>query len=176
MLIIEDSGVETDHYMVTVQLVDKDLPYIGPGRWTLPIWLLEDKTFKKQLRALCKTLEYDIRRAINDGRRVQTLFKTFKKELTKLAHTRLEETATPKVEKYLRKLEVQLRQTLADDNLDFDEKCISGAIIQEQIHKIKITELLKKQQTDAAAFHLKGETISKYWSYLNKEKKPRDII
>lgn len=162
--------------MVSVQLIDKDLPYIGPGRWSLPTWLLEDKIFKKKIQELCKALEYNMRQAVNDSRRVQKLFKDFKKELTEAAQTRMEEVAIPKSEKYIKKLEVQLRDLLTNDQLDFDTKCLSAAIVQEKIHKIKISQILRSQQDAVAHFYLEGEVISKYWSYLNKDKKPRDII
>ena len=45
---IDESGVETDHNLVSVIITNPKVLFIGRGRWTLPMFLLKDKEFKKK--------------------------------------------------------------------------------------------------------------------------------
>ncbi|KAF9522432.1 hypothetical protein CPB83DRAFT_746262, partial [Crepidotus variabilis] len=48
---IKQTGIRTDHSMVSVKLTDKSAPKIGHGRWTWPINLLKDKILMEYIHS-----------------------------------------------------------------------------------------------------------------------------
>ena len=57
---IDKSRVETDHNLVSVIITNPKAPFIGRGRWTLPMFLLKDKEFKKNAIELSIKLQKDL--------------------------------------------------------------------------------------------------------------------
>ena len=57
---IKDSIIPSDHRMISVRIAPPTLPFIGPGRWTMPLALLTDNNLMDQIATLGKTLLDDI--------------------------------------------------------------------------------------------------------------------
>ena len=45
---IEYLGLEMDHHLVSVNMMSENMPYLGRGRWMIPIGLLHDKHLKRE--------------------------------------------------------------------------------------------------------------------------------
>lgn len=75
--------ITTDHYMVSMQLANLHAPYVGHGRWTIPLFLLQDAEFLHRIKTLGDELMTSIH---NDNSHTQQYhFLTFKKEITRIA-------------------------------------------------------------------------------------------
>jgi exonuclease III len=106
-------GIQTDHWMVTIRVLSDNTPFQGPGRWSLPLFLLRDKILMDQIRELAKTLENDIERCEyrrTTERNPQTLFKTFKQEVATAGRERAKE-AVPALKHKIDNLTDQRRKT-----------------------------------------------------------------
>ena len=57
---IEHPGVKTDHSMVSVQLTSENMPYIGRGRWVIPVNLLKNKQLKKEMQQLVRVMQDEV--------------------------------------------------------------------------------------------------------------------
>ncbi|KAH9047206.1 Endonuclease/exonuclease/phosphatase, partial [Lactarius hengduanensis] len=58
--VISPSSVPTDHWIVTVRYAPKNSPYIGKGRWTTPLQILNDKTTMEHVEERGLKLQEDI--------------------------------------------------------------------------------------------------------------------
>jgi exonuclease III len=77
-------GIPTDHKLVSVRISDKKLPYIGKGRWTIPLFLLKDKKLNESIQKSGKDLEDKMERnkdSRTDANNSQTLFREFKDKI-----------------------------------------------------------------------------------------------
>ncbi|KAF8897703.1 Endonuclease/exonuclease/phosphatase, partial [Infundibulicybe gibba] len=98
---IQSAPLNTDHRMVSMKILDPGAPYIGKGRWTIPLFVLKDKKILQTMVELGTELMDNIERAKynrTDVRNAQTLFKTFKDEIVKVARAHARE-AIPKIKK-----------------------------------------------------------------------------
>ena len=65
---IDPTSILTDHHMISTTLVNRKSPYIGDSRWTLPLFLLEDKTFMEEIHDLGCKLNRTLRGITDDTR------------------------------------------------------------------------------------------------------------
>ncbi len=83
---IKATHIPTDHKMVTVELIDLKAPYIGRGRWTMPLYLLKNKKLMKEVRDLGLELESQIGKLEfnerTETKNAQILYKEFKDQIT----------------------------------------------------------------------------------------------
>lgn len=56
----EAPGITTDHQMVSTQLVDREAPFIGRGRWTMPLHLIKDQALNRDIQKMGKKLEENL--------------------------------------------------------------------------------------------------------------------
>ena len=54
---VTTTALTTDHKMVSVKIMDQKAPYIGRGRWTIPLHMLKDKALISEIQCLGKELE-----------------------------------------------------------------------------------------------------------------------
>ena len=88
------SAVPTDHWLVKVKFAPHDAPFIGNGRWTWPIYLLEKDTLMSKVEECGIQFEQDLERLTTEGtdREIanpQTLWKSCKTDMTNLAKKEL---------------------------------------------------------------------------------------
>jgi ribonuclease HI/exonuclease III len=171
-------GIPTDHKITSVRITNPKSPFIGKGRWTIPLHLLKNKTLLDEIQSLARTLEQNLNREKTqrtERMNPQTLFKNFKDNII-LKARKLAKVAIPKINIEIKKLESELKSVLNAQNTDEQDKILSGISLQEQIENLeKIKHHNTRSQMDIRN-KLEGETISKYWTQLNKAKTPRDTI
>ena len=89
---IINTGVQTDHRAVTAELSTASAPYIGKGRWTLPLHLLYDQKFWEAITpigiaATKKAIEMEGGRT--ETYNPQSILRQFKEDIKRIAKTRL---------------------------------------------------------------------------------------
>ena len=84
---IDHTPIHTDHCMVSVEFANPGAPFIGKGRWSIPLYLIKHRKMLQQIESLGCQLEKDLEAASGEartgGNNPQTLFHTFKKLLTR---------------------------------------------------------------------------------------------
>ncbi|KAJ7040046.1 hypothetical protein C8F04DRAFT_886001, partial [Mycena alexandri] len=87
-VISDAAGGLTDHRLVSVQIKAPGSPYIGKGRYTIPLFLLRDKQFIDFTMHAGSELEAKIEAAEDDPDIIQTSFKLFKDNIRDFARAR----------------------------------------------------------------------------------------
>lgn len=174
---INQPGIDTDHDLVSVIVTNPEAPYIGTGRWTLPLFLLQDKEFKKQAIEASIKLQKDIegiteRTGENNP---QTIFKKYKDDIKEQAIARAKITV-PKKRKTIERLKTAQTNIENNDSLADNEKMEESRMIGERIQLLE-RQLLEKARTATKIQNAKqGEKIGTYWVNNNKDVKPREYI
>ncbi|KAJ6560675.1 hypothetical protein B0H10DRAFT_1845626, partial [Mycena sp. CBHHK59/15] len=78
---IEPSGIPTDHQLISVKYSDPKLPFVGRGRWQMPLHILKDQETMDKIQQLGKDTEDAIERYKynwSDSTDPQLIFKAFK--------------------------------------------------------------------------------------------------
>ena len=175
---IQESGIPTDHKIVSMALANYRAPTIGRGRWQLPKSLVRDHTFITKVKELGRALQEAIRDAEqrNADTNPQTLYRAFKDNVIREAKTRMK-TKIPKLESRIKKVKTDLRETLAKEDINTSEPARRHAMhLQEEINKMELKRFEHRRAQLAARDWLEGETPSKYWSRTNAPPKPDEVV
>ncbi|THH18572.1 hypothetical protein EUX98_g8936 [Antrodiella citrinella] len=76
----------------------------------------------------------------------------------------------------MNELETEVRRVNGNSLLSEEERLAKAGPLQEKLTQLAQKRHRKKCLDVATRNKLEGETISKYWSQINKDKKPRDVI
>ncbi|KAJ7022462.1 Endonuclease/exonuclease/phosphatase, partial [Mycena alexandri] len=177
---MQSVGLITDHRMVTVRLTTASAPTIGHGRWVWPAHIIRNKGLaefiqEKGLR-LQKELEVVARWPERDPEyNTQTLWMKFKLDIGEEAR-RIAKKVVPKIIEEIADIENKIDIILKDRTLNEEERTLSCAVLVE-----KLTQLQRRKHTDSrldaqVRNRLEGQMIGRYWSMLNRENKPREVI
>jgi exonuclease III len=175
---INTSGITTDHQMVSVQITDDTIPFVGKGRWTIPLNLLKNKKLMQEIQYKGKILEANLEKIKNrrtDEDNPQAAFKKFKDEITQEAK-KAAKIMIPKIEKDISTLKKKLTETLNNTETTTGEKQLQAMLLQEEMDTLEKARHMSARSNIAVRNRLEGETISKYWTQINKAKTPRDTI
>ncbi|KAI0744458.1 Endonuclease/exonuclease/phosphatase [Earliella scabrosa] len=166
---VEGPGFETDHQLVCVAIENLAAPFMGPGRWMIPPTLLEDTKFHATLKDLGTRLLGDLNNihARTEQENPQRVYSQFKVELLKAARKRAK-AKIPRLDRMIAGLREDLRATLQEVGLEEGDKRLHAAIIQDKITALEVKRFGKHRQAVAANDFVKGETICKYWTRMNK--------
>jgi len=165
--------------MTSAKISTASAPFIGRGRWAIPLYVLEDKNTWKEISDLTKQLENDIdtikyRRTNTNN--PQVLYKTFKETVRKTCRERARKiipVAKEKIQKLYEKLEWINNCPI---QITSDDIALEAIRINEDIDALERRLFETNRDTSKIKNRLEGETISRYWTKLNKEKRPRDTI
>ena len=129
---IKATHLSTDHKLVTVDIIDQKAPYIGHGRWSMPLYLLKNKKLMKEIHDLGLQMESDIEKLEFNERteikNAQIIYKEFKDQM--IQNIRIAACkSTPKLIQKIMQLEGQLDCTLNDNNINHEEKTFSAALL-----------------------------------------------
>jgi len=84
---IDHTPIRTDHCLVSMEFANPGAPFIGKGRWSIPLYLIKNRKVIQLAEKLGTQLEQDLEGAAGDARTAernpQTIFHSFKKDLTK---------------------------------------------------------------------------------------------
>jgi hypothetical protein len=133
--IIESSGIHTDHQLVSMRFSDPEMPFIGKGRWVMPLYLLKDKKVMSQVYDLGKLAEFHLEVATNnhtEAESPQTIFKSFKDDIT-LAFPERAKILSSKMDADIKDLKKDLEEVLDDPLMGEDERKEESAGIQEKL-------------------------------------------
>ncbi|KAJ3857352.1 hypothetical protein EV368DRAFT_30518, partial [Lentinula lateritia] len=177
---IESPGVATDHDMISVRYTCETAPIIGQGRWILPKYLMYDITIKKFLDEDGKQLESEMDRVDgnmdwNPTDNHQTLWSNFKKRFTKLARERAK-IVIPRLVKQIADLEAKIDTISNDIQITEEERSLSTAALKDALATLEERRYKTVRTTARTKFTMQSETISRYWSILNKDRTKRDLI
>ncbi|KZV59822.1 DNase I-like protein, partial [Peniophora sp. CONT] len=84
---VEDTGVESDHRAMVTTLECRRAPYIGKGRWSMPVRLLKSRPFIQKIDACGKAAQERLQAitARTDQLNPQIVLRDFKAEVKQLA-------------------------------------------------------------------------------------------
>ncbi|KAJ7029142.1 hypothetical protein C8F04DRAFT_887473, partial [Mycena alexandri] len=111
--ISDAAGGLTDHRLVSMQIRAPGSPYIGKGRYTIPLFLLRDKEFINYTTKLGAELEAKIVDNPEDATKIQSGFKQFKDDIREFARKRAK-VAVGALEGKKRKLQKERDAILKD--------------------------------------------------------------
>ncbi|KAJ7822841.1 hypothetical protein B0H13DRAFT_2376430 [Mycena leptocephala] len=153
------------------------MPFIGKGRWVMPLYLLKDKKVMSQVHDLGKLAEFRLEVATNNRTETenpQTIFKSFKDDIT-LAFRERAKILSSKMDADIKDMKKDLEEVLNDPLMGGDECKEESAGIQEKLDATERIRFQKIRDNTAARNRLYGEsTATNHWTSQNKEKKPRD--
>ncbi|KAJ7136378.1 Endonuclease/exonuclease/phosphatase, partial [Mycena crocata] len=130
---IESPGIHSDHQLVSMKYSDPKIPFIGKGRWVLPLHLLKDKTVMNKVYALGKEMEARLENTKNnrtEDENPQVIFKKFKDEITHAFRDRAK-VLIPKMDKEISELGKKLKNTLNSPLIGEEGRRTEAAAIQE---------------------------------------------
>lgn len=134
---ITDTIIPSDHRMVLTRIVPPKTPYIGPGRWTLPLALLTNESFLDNVTELGIILQNQLTQPHEEPKEPQRLWSTFKKEISEIA----ERTAKRQLAKMNNKiiaLKQDIRELEQNNELDTNENQQSNvALLQHEIRHLE---------------------------------------
>ena len=103
---IEHPGFKTNHSMVGVQVTSENMPFIGKGRWAIPIGLMKNRWLKREMQQLARQLQTEINQVTPKNcldNNPQLALKAFKTKVVAL-YREYQRTHQPKLENTIRSL------------------------------------------------------------------------
>jgi Reverse transcriptase (RNA-dependent DNA polymerase) len=166
--------------LVSVRFAPKDAPHIGKGQWYWPVNALKDISLLREVERKGISLQEDLRKTIEEGRQdalnPQTLWETFKTDITKLAK------ATSRITYYkrqvkLKKLNKGRKEILNNPNFDNNEKLRwEEGLIANRIEYIENLCSNNQRKVTNTKITCHGERLGGIWSNLGNPKKPKSLI
>ncbi|KNZ72546.1 hypothetical protein J132_02703 [Termitomyces sp. J132] len=175
---IEQTGINTDHLMVTATILKPWQLYMGSGRYAMPAYLAKDPDLLQTLERM--GMQHQERMEQSQSIRTQeinpqSLHKSFKTEVIKEIR-RFSKQNIPKIEKELRSLRADKGKILNDPEISIETREMNLALLDDRIKMLEIRCFAKARDTVATNFFVNGESLARPWINLNKEWKPRDMI
>jgi hypothetical protein len=178
---ITPSAVPTDHWMAIIKFAPKSAPHIGRGRWSLPLSILNNKTFIKEIinrgMDLQNRLEYLKNRNIpRRSSNLQRLWKDFKEDIKEIAKEQMDKThykLTSRIKAIEKDMKELARHPDADTNLDIRTR--ENILAHERSH-LERKQAKSRKGNLSASLALHGEKMGGTWSAMSTERKPRDLI
>ncbi|KAG1800545.1 hypothetical protein EV424DRAFT_1298107, partial [Suillus variegatus] len=130
---IEPSGIATDHQLISARISDVHMPFVGKGRWTLPLFILKDKRVRDKIIKMGRALQKDIMSSQSnrsESNNPQIIFKTFKNKVIHLCRDTARKSI-PKIQNRINTLKAHLKTCLNNHNLPEDEQQFIGLELQE---------------------------------------------
>ncbi|KAF9552434.1 DNase I-like protein, partial [Agrocybe pediades] len=132
---IETTGIHTDHKLASVEFSHPQSPFIGKGRWAIPLHCLSNKKLIREVREMGLKLEKEVDNVPeeehwNEGRSVQKLFSNFKLDVVKMmkAYAR---TAAPLLEKKINIAKAKLHAATNETSLTVEERQLNMSVLEE---------------------------------------------
>ncbi|KAJ3751709.1 hypothetical protein EV360DRAFT_75987 [Lentinula raphanica] len=142
--------------------------------------MLYDKKVLAFIESEREALESNLESALekdewNPLENCQTIWADFQKCLRSIARERAK-IATPQLTREIQETEAKIELTSDDTTLSDKERSISNAVLKEKLFSLLQHQNKNLRNSSKLIYALFGETISKYWLGLNKDKKPRELI
>ncbi|KAI0677139.1 Endonuclease/exonuclease/phosphatase [Trametes maxima] len=174
-------GVKTDHNLVSVLLTSPSAPDVGKGRPVFPLYLLKDKVLAKKMKSRGMSALAELEEITRKGRteRVnpQTVLYEMKKDWLKMARER-ERVIAPRLVMEIGELEKHLEDltTPKGDGDLLNSHSDEWAATTEQLRGLKAKRTKQLQAKSRAKHRTEGESPTKYWTRMNKQQAPRQLV
>ncbi|KAI0653752.1 Endonuclease/exonuclease/phosphatase, partial [Cubamyces menziesii] len=174
---IEEPGIETDHRLAFVEIADRDAPYVGKGRWIMPLHLLRDEEMILSMKELAKKMTEEIG-ALTErtpDHNPQTIYKSFKRELMLVARRRAK-AKVPRMQRGLERLrsdrdELLTRIPQAGQEVHggrcAEELQRDAAVLQDRITRLEQKHFETARKGVAMKCKVNSETLTKEWIRAN---------
>ena len=178
---ITESAIPSDHSKVSVRYTPKDAPFIGNGRWALPLHLLNNKNLITQIESqgrefLSNATRIRIEQTDRREENIQTLWKTYNGNIKNLTIEVAKETHH-KITSRIRALEKDIKATNQNPDIICDNDLRTHeAFLNSQLKRLKKKRSKNQSDTMKARLSTHGEKLGGIWSALRKEKRPRNPI
>ncbi|KAJ7078705.1 Endonuclease/exonuclease/phosphatase, partial [Mycena belliarum] len=188
--ISDAAGGLTDHRLVSVVISAPGSPYLGKGRYQIPLFILRDKEFIDFTVKLGQSLEAEIDAAPDDAITIQTGWKTFKEKVRNFARERAK-IAVGALEQKKRKLQEE-REIILNAPAPApvpvepepppttvpteDSPAAKAATIQRAIDSIVERQREQKRTDTRIRCHTELDRITKFSVRMSKDATPRDTI
>ena len=176
------STVKTDHWIVATKYAPKNAPYIGTGRWTMPVKATKNIKITEELIKHGMTLQEEMDEIKNNlatrstERNHQTLWKNFKLTATKWTKDTMKNTHYRRATK-LKNLQKDRKKLLADPNFETNQNLQwSEALLAKEIEYLERKTSKENCEITKAKMILHGEKLGGMWTAMSKSKKPRDHL
>ena len=173
---ITNTTIPSNHKMVLARIVPPRAPYIGGGRWTLPIFLTTDDTLLEHIEKLGHVFQGKLNEPHADATIIQKRWLSLKTDIMNLAKKAGKSQLT-RITHKIKSLKKDIAELEQHPDLDTEQEHRTNlAILQHELQHLELkkgkTECIKAQ----AKWHDKGEKINKYWIKIHSPRHPRDIM
>ena len=188
---IQTSAKISDHDIATVEILKKNLPFIGKGIWRMNTETVEYQPFRSRVRKILKKaeeemeeyLEYPNLRTPEERKKKnpQKIWMEAKANIKKVARDEAKERRemlANKRQALRTKIEISLQKLnqgmLSEENKRKEQKIIADTTMEKRA--LENDQIERLQQKAQARYKMEGEKNTKYWFNLNRENHPRQII
>jgi hypothetical protein len=178
---IKETAVPTDHSLVTVRYVPRDAPYIGPGRWSMPLHLLANEKLMNKISTRGIQLQAEmtrirIERTDREETNPQRLWETFKKDVKQIIKE-TEKDLHHKMTSKIKALENDIKNTNNNpDGITNKERRTHVALLTSQLKQLQKKKARCQTEMMRTKIAHHGDKMGGIWSAIGKEKKPRNPI
>ncbi|KAL1670891.1 Endonuclease/exonuclease/phosphatase, partial [Schizophyllum commune] len=174
----ETVGSLTDHDLVSYVMTSDDVPYIGKGRWAIPLYLINNRRLLDQICEKGADMQRELERGKQGdwrSRPPQIVWLDFKESIATMAR-QTAKIAVPKLDKEIGQWTARLKAVENDTSLQDHDRQHAGALMRAKLSDLYDAKNGRAKTKSAAADFVLGETLSTYWTQLNKDHKPREIM
>lgn len=177
---IERTAIKTDHHLVSMSFSNPNAPFIGKGRWVLPMLAINNNSIMSKIKSLGTSLLSRVKDITEEKRshtrNIQLIFRDFKQEITKLARDELRKKTVPQLVKNINQTRTLIDKTVADPLMNREDKRLNLEVLNERLYKQESIRHARIRDNLAAKMKIESHRIGKTWIQSNREKKPRDVI
>ena len=175
---IKHPVVKMDHHLVSVKITSENMPYLGKGRWVIPVGLLRNRQLKWRAQQLAWELQDDVETSACEGhkaRNPQLALKRFKDRVAR-EFRNYQKVTQPRIISAIRTLQKGSDETMNSETLTEEEIAAEAGLINERLDALE-----RKRRDDAYLIGsvrnwLEGETLLKHWVRSARESTPRDTV
>ena len=178
---IKQTSVLTDHWMVSTKYAPAQAPFIGKERWMLRTMELKNRDLMERIINQGKQLNKDVENLqINQKQREtktpQTLWATFKKDITKITKKPCVQSRGKTAAK-IRKIEEDMEKLKNNAEIDTnDEIRANEAYLANELKHLEHIHTRDNKDDLRVIITNHGEVLGGVWSAMNKDRKPRDLL
>lgn len=171
--------IPTDHKMVSVKIYNSAAPFIGRGRWYIPLHLLHDKDITTLIRSTgtdtLKEMSECAETHPDDPTYAQHVYKRWKQNTVKSIRN-MARSKIPRLNKRIIELKNKAQLVRDDSSIpEEDKNLLCAEIDTEWKDLVQIRYQQARQNLDISG-HVNRECIRKPWINENKEKSPHDTL
>lgn len=175
---ITQTGVNTDHDMVSVKILKTKMPYIGSGIPRVYQDTIEYAPFRKKAKAALMRAQKEMKNYNETklGDSPQVIWGNIKREIKKTAQAEAEDREERKSK---RKWDIKEKIDLCIDGYKITEEKVwlnRKNTKRDELGKWERGRLLNQQKNAEARYRREGEKMTKYWFGIGKKPNEREVI